>query len=126
MEHLKIKFSHFSLHAISAALARPDLIWRGIIIGISAISLVLGVLGFLAHAWATHTAPVTLPPGVNRADVTAEDIRRVLDVYSAKQVRFNDLHRRAPVAPNLGTGMTTLSTTELEGSTTSSQENIQP
>lgn len=125
MEYLRIKFAHFSFHTITAAIARPDIVWRAIIIGASALLLVLGVFGFLAHAWATHTAPVTLPPGVNREDVTAEDIRRVLEVYTTKQTRFNDLRKNAPVAPILVAGKTSLTVEEINELATSSESVMQ-
>ena len=118
MDRIRLKLSYFSLHAIASVIARPDLMWRIIISATVLLAALISVISFISYAWATHAAPAVMPAITNRDAFTREDIRRTLDSYNAKDVKFRELQSAPPEAPRLsgGTGK------EVDASTISTLE----
>ena len=104
MERFKLKLSYFSLHAISAAIAQPDFMWRMVISGSSIIVAIISVVSFISYTWASNSAPAVITGAPKSDTITRDDIRFVLESYIAKEVQFRNLQNTQPVAPRLGSG----------------------
>ncbi len=102
MEKLRLQLSHFSIFGITSAISNPDLMWRVVLSLVAILATVISVISFLSYLWASHSAPAVTPTKKDRNVVTREEIRTALDLYQAKQTRFETLVGRRPQAPNLG------------------------
>ena len=101
MEKLNSYFSLKKIRSSIAAFARPDTMWRFLLSISLIIALALVVAGLISYEWATHpTIPAT--PQKKSVTVSREELRATIDIYKAKQKRFEDLQTQQPTPPMLG------------------------
>ena len=100
LSHLKI--SQLSLRGISVAVSEPDLMWRIILVCVAILATIISVISFLSYLWASHSAPAVTTIKIDRSVVTREELQATLELYKAKQSRYEVLLTRRPDTPNLG------------------------
>ncbi len=98
MENFHLHFSRRKLHALLSVLERPDFMWRIVVATTVLLTLITAALSLLSYGWATRQ-DTPIVEGAAAGVVSKEDIRAVIDLYNAKQKRFEALKNTRPTAP---------------------------
>lgn len=90
-----------SFRSFSGGKTSPDLSWSVTVIATLCILVSLGILGVFSYQWAlTSDTPTTLASSTKRT-ISANEIRSLIDFYSARQTRFDALLIAKPNVPSV-------------------------
>ena len=127
MENFHLHFSRRKLHALLSVLERPDFMWRIVVATTVLLTLITAALSLLSYGWATRQ-DTPIVEGAAAGVVSKEDIRAVIDLYNAKQKRFEALKNTRPTAPVVDSEASSIvpETTPLENTSTTTPAGVLP
>lgn len=100
----------------------PNLAWR-VIIASSLITLgVISAGAYFTLNWAQSVDEAAVSAQRNRDTLSSEDLRGVVEIYTAKEAAYKELHQSRPTAPNLKMGSKVENTNVNTESATTSEE----
>ena len=80
----------------------PDLSWRIIIASTLLVLTSLAIFASYSYQWASTLEEPVVDQKVDRGTVSSEEIHRIIDFYTEKQKRYDELLVTQPTAPALG------------------------
>lgn len=91
-----------SFRSLKNGTMNPDLSWRIIIASTLLVLIGLAILASYSYQWASTLEEPVVDQKADRGTVSSVEIHRIIDFYTEKQKRYDELLVAQPIAPALG------------------------